>query len=55
MERVVGQYLHAFAKTLALKRRNKTAKRSPVQAFDYWPSELPQATEAEQQFLTVNS
>ena len=55
MERVVGQYLHAFAKTLALKRRNKISKRSPVQAFDYWPSELPQATEAEQHFITVNS
>ena len=54
-ERVVGQYLHSFAKTLALKRRNKSLKRFPAQRVDYWPAETTQATEAtEQEFLTVN-
>lgn len=46
MERVVGQYLQSFAKALALKRRNKTSKRLPVQTIDFWPEQLPQATEA---------
>ena len=55
MERVVGQYLQSFAKTLALKRRNRASKRSPAHAVDYWPVELTQATEAtEHEFLTVN-
>jgi len=54
MERVVGQYLQSFAKTLALKRRNRASKRSPAHAVDYWPVELTQATEAtEHEFLTV--
>jgi len=55
MERVVGQYLQSFAKTLALKRRNKSKKRFPVQTIDYWPAELSQATEAsDHEFQTVN-
>jgi glycosyltransferase involved in cell wall biosynthesis len=55
MERVVGQYLQSFAKTLALKRRNKSTKRFSVQTIDYWPAELGQATEAsEHEFQTVN-
>jgi len=56
MERVVGQYLHSFAKTLALKRRNKSSRRLPVRTVDYWPAEFAQATEAiEEELLTVNS
>jgi len=46
MERVVAQYLHAFARTLALKRRSKASKRLPVQDIEVWPVQLPQATEA---------
>ena len=56
MERVVGQYLQSFSKTLALKRRNKSTKRFPAHSVDYWPAELTQATEAtEHEFLTVGS
>jgi glycosyltransferase involved in cell wall biosynthesis len=43
MEKVVAQYLQSFAKILALKRRNKSSKRFPV---DIWPSRQPRATEA---------
>ena len=46
MERVVAQYLQSFAKSLALKRRNKAPKRFPVQTIEVWPVRLPQATEA---------
>jgi len=46
MERVVGQYLQSFARTLALKRRNKASKRLPAQTIEVWPARLPQATEA---------
>jgi glycosyltransferase involved in cell wall biosynthesis len=47
MEKVVGTYLQAFAKALALKRRNKVSRRKPVRAIDVWPVELP-VTEAMQ-------
>lgn len=46
MEKVVGQYLQSFAKSLALKRRSKASKRLPAQTIDFWPAQLPQATEA---------
>jgi hypothetical protein len=46
MEKVVGQYLQSFAKALALKRRNKASKRLPAQTIDFWPAQLPRATEA---------
>jgi len=42
----VGQYLQSFAKSIALKRRNKTSRRLPVQTVEVWPARLPQATEA---------
>ena len=46
MERVVGQYLQSFAKAIALKRRNKSPRRLPVQTAELWPAELPQVTDA---------
>jgi glycosyltransferase involved in cell wall biosynthesis len=46
MEKVVAQYLHSFAKALALKRRNKPSKRLPVQTADLWPARSQRATEA---------
>ena len=49
MEKVVAQYLQAFARILALKRRKYSTKRSPVQAFEVWPVQTPQTTEAMEQ------
>ncbi|HVH86465.1 MAG TPA: glycosyltransferase [Terriglobales bacterium] len=46
MEKVVAQYLQSFAKALALKRRNKSSKRLPVQTIDLWPARPPRATGA---------
>ncbi|MBV9073968.1 MAG: glycosyltransferase [Acidobacteria bacterium] len=48
MEKVVGQYLQAFAKALALKRRKKVSRRKPALPVEVWPVDLPQATEAMQ-------
>lgn len=46
MERVVAQYLRSFARALGLKRRSKASKRLPAQTIDFWPAQVPQATEA---------